>query len=80
MWNAGYVVGMGEVRSALDIFKKILNDGWYIYLWVPLGFKGLSNFVKHFLDVKKSKAVPLHAMEALGGRGDIAPTHSRPRH
>jgi hypothetical protein len=24
----------------------------------------------------KSKAVPLHAMEALGGRGDIAPTHS----
>jgi hypothetical protein len=26
------------------------------------------------------KAVPLHAMEALGGRGDIAPTHSRPRH
>jgi hypothetical protein len=28
----------------------------------------------------KSKAVPLHAMEALGGRGDIAPTHSRPRH
>jgi hypothetical protein len=28
------------------------------------------------LPVKKSKAVPLHAMEALGGRGDIAPTHS----
>jgi hypothetical protein len=22
------------------------------------------------------KAVPLHAMEALGGRGGIAPTHS----
>jgi hypothetical protein len=29
---------------------------------------------------KVSKAVPLHAMEALGGRGGIAPTHSRPRH
>jgi hypothetical protein len=28
----------------------------------------------------KGKAVPLHAMEALGGRGVIAPTHSRPRH
>jgi hypothetical protein len=28
----------------------------------------------------KSKAVPLHAMEALGRRGGIAPTHSRPRH
>jgi hypothetical protein len=27
----------------------------------------------------KAKAVPLHAMEALGGRGSIAPTHSRPR-
>jgi hypothetical protein len=27
-----------------------------------------------------SKAVPLHAMEALGGRGGIAPTHSQPRH
>jgi hypothetical protein len=30
--------------------------------------------------IKKSKAVPLHAMEALEGRGGIAPTHSRPRH
>jgi hypothetical protein len=28
----------------------------------------------------KGKAVPLHAMEALGGRGGIAPTHARPRH
>jgi hypothetical protein len=26
--------------------------------------------------IKKSKAVPLHALEALGGRGGIAPTHS----
>jgi hypothetical protein len=25
-------------------------------------------------------AVPLHAMEALEGRGGMAPTHSRPRH
>jgi hypothetical protein len=28
----------------------------------------------------KAKADPLHAMEALGGRGGIAPIHSRPRH
>jgi hypothetical protein len=28
----------------------------------------------------KGKSVPLDAMEALGGGGDIAPTHSRPRH
>jgi hypothetical protein len=27
----------------------------------------------------KTKAVPLHAMKALWGRGGIAPTHSRPR-
>jgi hypothetical protein len=30
----------------------------------------------HNLKKKKSKAVPLHAMEAHGGRGGIAPTHS----
>jgi hypothetical protein len=29
---------------------------------------------------KKGKAIPLHAMEALRGRGGIASTHSRPRH
>jgi hypothetical protein len=29
---------------------------------------------------QKAAAVPLHAMEALGGRGGVAPTHSRPRH
>jgi hypothetical protein len=28
----------------------------------------------------KAKAVQLHAMKALGERGGIAPTHSRPRH
>jgi hypothetical protein len=28
------------------------------------------------LYIKLRKAVPLHAMEALGGRGGIAPTHS----
>jgi len=32
-----------------------------------------------YCKVKKSKAVPLHAMEVLGGRGSIAPTHSRTR-
>jgi hypothetical protein len=33
-----------------------------------------SYFAQFFL------SVPLHAMKALGGRGGIAPTHSRPRH
>jgi hypothetical protein len=32
---------------------------------------------KHFSKINiKSKAVPLHAMEAHGGRGGIAPTHT----
>jgi hypothetical protein len=39
----------------------------YIYIYI-------------YISKVKSKAVPLHAMEALGGRGGIAPTHSRPRH
>jgi hypothetical protein len=38
------------------------------------------NWSKSVLTSLKGKAVPLHAMEALGGRGSIAPTHSRPRH
>jgi hypothetical protein len=31
-------------------------------------------------EVGKSKGAPLQEMEALGGRGDIAPTYSPPRH
>jgi hypothetical protein len=27
-------------------------------------------------ELNESKAVPLHAMEAYGGRGGIAPTHT----
>jgi hypothetical protein len=34
----------------------------------------------NILNAGKGKAVPLHAMEALGGRGVIAPTHSLPQH
>jgi hypothetical protein len=30
----------------------------------------------HTIPQKQSKAVPLHAMVGLGGRGGIAPTHS----
>jgi hypothetical protein len=43
------------------------------------------NFKKFYISlmmeaVNTSEAVPLHFMEALEGRGGIAPTHSRPRH
>jgi hypothetical protein len=34
----------------------------------------------HVTYMVKGKAIPLHVMEALGGRGGIAPNHSRPRH
>jgi hypothetical protein len=32
------------------------------------------------LTSNKAKALPLRATKKLGGRGGIAPTHSRPRH
>jgi hypothetical protein len=38
------------------------------------------NYQLKLMQYNKGKAVPLHAMEALEGRGGIAPTHSRPRH
>jgi hypothetical protein len=37
-------------------------------------YKGSSYKIR--IGTDKSKAVPLHAMEAHGGRGCIAPTHT----
>jgi hypothetical protein len=47
-----------------------------------LGYSFLYIVIVTFLkgQIYKSKVVPLSAMEALGGRGGIAPTHSRPQH
>jgi hypothetical protein len=45
-----------------------------------LSFMRVCVYMHTFMYVCKSKAVPLHAMKALGGRGGIDPTHSRPRH
>jgi hypothetical protein len=42
--------------------------------------QGLCSSCLEFAPFKNAKAVPLHAMKALGGGRDIAPTHSRPRH
>jgi len=36
--------------------------------------------LSYYTEKQTSKAVPLHAMVALGGRGCIAPTNSWPRH
>jgi hypothetical protein len=41
-----------------------------------LNFVVTCNHINHSSDVPQSKAVPLHAIVALGGRGDIAPSHS----
>jgi hypothetical protein len=51
-----------------DINEMNLKEiGWEDVNWVHLA-------------QDKGKAIPLHAMEALGVRGGIAPTHSRTRH
>jgi hypothetical protein len=88
-------VGLVVDKVALDIFLRVIrfypksclfHQYLYTNLSRPLssgtGTKGT------FLAAEPSdseslpliKAVPLHAMEALEGRGGIAPTHSRPRH
>jgi hypothetical protein len=38
------------------------------------------NLVSTIMNLVENKAVPLHAIEALMGRGGIAPTYSRYRH
>jgi hypothetical protein len=39
-----------------------------------------SNLITVYYEKSKSKAVPLHTIVALGGRGGIASTHSWTRH
>jgi hypothetical protein len=43
-------------------------------------FAALETWMITWTSLGKSKAVPLHAMMAPGGRGGIAPTHSQPLH
>jgi hypothetical protein len=63
---------VAELFRAVGLFRvitvifSVITNGYVIEI---------SNNPPYFF-----KAFPLHAMEALGGRGDIAPTHSRPRH
>jgi hypothetical protein len=54
-------------------FRNFIDDNFHQRIYASI--------IQFYLDMECSKkAVPLHAMEALGGRGGIAPTHSRPRH
>jgi hypothetical protein len=67
--------------------ESISETSFYIPFSCSSGFTTWSEinaFTLPFCLKRKVKlyffAVPLHAMEALGGRGDITLTHSRPRH
>jgi hypothetical protein len=58
-----------------EIKKALLWNSPYVYTKHACLHNALLDYI-----LRKSKAVPLHALEALGVRGGIAPTHSRPRH
>jgi hypothetical protein len=58
---------------------------WWAFSSTDMNFDHPATLTKikvciHFLLLKWSKAVPLHAMETLGGRGATAPIHSWPQH
>jgi hypothetical protein len=63
------------------LYSQVFNPGYYDPLLNP--YQSVTGSHSNALDVGmpitilKAKAVPLHAMEVLGGRC-IAPTHSRP--
>jgi hypothetical protein len=67
---------MLSLETVIKLFDlkivPILKYGLTI-IWEHPGKKQANTVIRY-------KAVPLDAMEALGGRGGIAPTHSRPRH
>jgi hypothetical protein len=61
--------------------KIIISTAHGTLAWsVSCRFNNTIIIVNALLSKKKGKAVPLHAMGTLRGRGGIAPTHSRPRH
>jgi hypothetical protein len=84
-------IGSIPIHDALLLLVRKVQ---YAQLYVGMQLS-LSGFRQELLDslpsaqdfadssqvsLHKGKAVPLQAMEALGGRGGIDPTHSRPRH
>jgi hypothetical protein len=70
---------LGRTRSIWKYYNKIyLRETGCGYPLKPRLIFMLH--IWHIIPYCKGKAVPLHAMEAIGGRGGISPTHSRPRH
>jgi hypothetical protein len=63
--------GNSEILTVVDCFLTHAPIGLHADLVIS---------ISQIYSDNKSKAVPLHATKALGGRGYIAPTHCRPRH
>jgi hypothetical protein len=66
------------MRRHCFIFKFNLVINTVIPFWKLLDFESLIDFSDSVFCslLVKNKGVPLHAMEAHGGRGGIAPTHT----
>jgi hypothetical protein len=73
-----YFINNGHLTSTWFHSSKSFNFGVFTENSAAIFILTGINYIKMKI-IFKSKAVPLHAMKALGGRG-IAPTHSRPRH
>jgi hypothetical protein len=75
-------VGTGDISTLLAVVKilPIPNIACFIHNHNRQINVFEQNISPCPLTGQVKKTVPLHAMEALGGRGDIAPTHSRPRY
>jgi hypothetical protein len=79
-----YVYQMSHTgRMSLSIRRPVTMEDVHV-LTVRMTVYCTPLFVDRVIILKhlklKAKPVPLHTMEALGGRGAIAPTHSCPRH
>jgi hypothetical protein len=68
------VIHVGRYVSEKDISIFSPEDGDHMFL------RNVDIYIQvHTAHAYKLVAVPLHAVKALGRRGGIAPTHSRPR-
>jgi hypothetical protein len=68
-----HILSPAKVRKECHYLAELYVKSVYLNLFGGGGVKSMEYL--YFKGVKKGKAVPLHAMEALGGRGGIAPTH-----
>jgi primosomal protein N'' len=71
------------IRHTLtELSVQLREDKWYC-AWFQQDLATFHTAVESLAalkSVQKSKSAPLNAMKALGGRGGIAPTHSRTQH